>query len=296
VYSLAVLRVWGERFSVHVGWNLELLENDPRATARLRLFRGDGVDAPPRKPGGLLITSDVPIIYHTDADMVLGALRRHVPEVMEQPIDAKVVYVWLMLDENGRMERTSVSSEPPSGDRGTYAAALLEPFPGESLSSFESVGSIFIPAGYGPNQISVKWLQRRANVQPDAENGVYQFDAQRLLPPRTTLESAAKKNYPAYARVGLTELEDIPVREGNAPFEPAPEECIVPWFIANEDAQVLADWLGPMLQNSLIARQMMQKRYPDLRFKSVRIGAIRTENGSWPPVVWATLESSSPQP
>lgn len=296
VVPLAVLRVWSERFAVDVGWNLGSLEGDPRASARLMLFRADGIDTPPGEPGRLLITSDVPVAYDSDGEMVLSALRRHVPVVMERPMDAKVVRVWLMLDENGRMERTSVSLEPPTGDRGTYAAALLEPFPGENLSGFESVGSIFIPAGYGPNTITVWWLQRRADVTPDGENGIYQFDAQRLLPPRATLEYAVKERYPEYARVGLTQMGSIPFREGNVPFEPTPDESIVPWFMANEDATVLESWLGPMLQNPLIARQMIQKRYPHLRLTSVRIGHIRTENGSRPPVVWATLERSLPPP
>jgi hypothetical protein len=296
VFPLAVIRVWSERFAVDVGWSLGGLEGDARASARLNLFRSDGIDTPPRRPGMLLITSDVPVAHHTDADMVLSALRRHVPAVMESPMDAKVVRVWVMLDENGRMERTAVSLEPRTDAHRTYAAALLEPFPAERLSSFESVGSIFIPPGYGPNTISVWWLQRRADVKPDAENGVYQFDAQRLLPPRSTREEVVKERYPEYARVGLTEMRDIPVREGNAPFEPTPEECVVPWFIANPEGTVQESWLGPILQNPLIARQMIQERYPSLRFTSVRIGDIRTDNGSWPPVVWAILEPSSPLP
>jgi hypothetical protein len=86
-------------------------------------------------------------------------------------------------------------------------------------------------------------------------------------------------------------MGDIPIREVNAPFEPTADECIVPWFIANEDATVLESWLGPVLQNPLIARQMIEKRHPNLRFTSVRIGDIRTENGSWPSVVWATIEA-----
>jgi hypothetical protein len=227
--------------------------------------------------------------------MVLTALRRHVPTVMARPLDAKVVRVWLMLDENGRLERTAVSLEPRTGAHGSYASALLEPFPGESMSRFESVGSISIPPGYGPNTIEVWWLQRCADVTPDAENGVYQFNAQRLLPPSSTLEDAVKERYPEYARAGLTEMRNMPVREGNAPFEPRPDECIVPWFIANWEGTVMESWLGPILQNPLIAKQMLQERHPDLRFTSVRIGDIRTVNGSWPPIVWATLRPLSPR-
>jgi hypothetical protein len=133
-------------------------------------------------------------------------------------------------------------------------------------------------------------------VEPDVQNGIYQFDAQRLLPPRATLEDAVKERYPEYARVGLTRMENIPIRESNVPFEPTPDECFVPWFIADEEATVLESWLGPVLQNPLIATQMVQKRYPNLRFSSVRIGAIRTQNGSWPDIVWATLERSSQPP
>src|SRR6266568_7178614 len=43
VVSLAVLLLWSERFAVHVGWNIGRLEGDPRASARLNLFRSDGV-------------------------------------------------------------------------------------------------------------------------------------------------------------------------------------------------------------------------------------------------------------
>ncbi len=42
VVSLAVLRLWAERFAVHVGWNVTPLKGDPRAAARLNLFRSDG--------------------------------------------------------------------------------------------------------------------------------------------------------------------------------------------------------------------------------------------------------------
>lgn len=42
VVSLAVLRVWSERFAVQVGWNIGPLQGDARAAARLNLFRSDG--------------------------------------------------------------------------------------------------------------------------------------------------------------------------------------------------------------------------------------------------------------
>lgn len=45
VVSLAVLRVWSERFAVQTGWNIGPLEGDSRASARMNLFRGDGHDS-----------------------------------------------------------------------------------------------------------------------------------------------------------------------------------------------------------------------------------------------------------
>jgi hypothetical protein len=185
IISLAVLRIWCERFAVDVGWNIVSLDGDPRASARLNLFRSDGVDTHggPDRDGSIAITSDVPIAYHADADMVLGALRRHVPTLLDMPPGLKRVTVWLMLDENGRVEKTAVSLEPPARGRRTMGEVLLEPFPGESLRRFERAGPAMIPAGFvGPNAISVWWLQRRADVKPDPEHGVYQFDSLRLSP------------------------------------------------------------------------------------------------------------------
>jgi len=43
VVSLVVLLLWSERFAVHVGANIGPLEGNPRASARLNLFRSDGV-------------------------------------------------------------------------------------------------------------------------------------------------------------------------------------------------------------------------------------------------------------
>lgn len=43
VIPLATLRVWSERFGVQVRWNLDRLESDARASARLILVRSDGV-------------------------------------------------------------------------------------------------------------------------------------------------------------------------------------------------------------------------------------------------------------
>src|SRR6185369_15913673 len=45
VFSFAAMRLWTRRFAVHVGWNVMPLENDPRADARLMLFRSDGAQA-----------------------------------------------------------------------------------------------------------------------------------------------------------------------------------------------------------------------------------------------------------
>lgn len=42
IFSLKVVRVWAERFAVHVGWSLGSLENDPRASARMMLIGSDG--------------------------------------------------------------------------------------------------------------------------------------------------------------------------------------------------------------------------------------------------------------
>jgi hypothetical protein len=43
VVSLAVLLLWTERFAVQVGWSIGPLEGDGRASARLNLYRSDGV-------------------------------------------------------------------------------------------------------------------------------------------------------------------------------------------------------------------------------------------------------------
>ena len=42
VFSLKAVRLWAERFGVHVGWNLGTLKDDPRASARMVLFASDG--------------------------------------------------------------------------------------------------------------------------------------------------------------------------------------------------------------------------------------------------------------
>jgi hypothetical protein len=41
-FSFAGTRLWTQQFGVQVGWNMISLENDPRAQARLILFRSDG--------------------------------------------------------------------------------------------------------------------------------------------------------------------------------------------------------------------------------------------------------------
>ena len=297
VVSLAVVRRCFERFVVHVGWSISPLEGDQRATAQLNLFRSDGANSGlgRENDSSVAITSDVPIVYHADGDMVLAALRRHVPTLVDIPPETRVD-VWLVVDEDGRVEKTAVSTKSRPRGRRTMGQVLLEPFPGENLRKFESAGPVFIPAGHiGPNKITVWWLQRRADVKPDAERGIYQFDSVRLLP-RSIVEDVVKQRYPTYARVGLIEMQEIPHRPGNAPFDPTPEECIVPWFIANDDGTVLETWLGPYLQHSLIARQMIQARHVNLRFASVRIGQIRAENGTRPPIVWAIVDPSSPLP
>jgi hypothetical protein len=45
VVSLAAVRVWSERFAVHVGWSVSPLEDDARAAARLNLYRSDGANS-----------------------------------------------------------------------------------------------------------------------------------------------------------------------------------------------------------------------------------------------------------
>ena len=45
VFSLTALRTWSERFAVDVGWSVGPLDDDPRASARLNLFRSDGANS-----------------------------------------------------------------------------------------------------------------------------------------------------------------------------------------------------------------------------------------------------------
>ena len=49
IVSLAVLQLYIERFLVHVGWSIGSLQGDPRASARLNLYRSDGVGHEHRK-------------------------------------------------------------------------------------------------------------------------------------------------------------------------------------------------------------------------------------------------------
>ena len=42
VFGLETVRIWAERFAVHVGWSMGPLLNDRLASARLHLIRGDG--------------------------------------------------------------------------------------------------------------------------------------------------------------------------------------------------------------------------------------------------------------
>jgi len=42
VFSLKAVRLWAERFAVHVGWNVGTLKDDPRASARMVLYASDG--------------------------------------------------------------------------------------------------------------------------------------------------------------------------------------------------------------------------------------------------------------
>ena len=42
VFSLKAVRLWAERFAVHVGWSVGTLNDDPRASARIMLYSSDG--------------------------------------------------------------------------------------------------------------------------------------------------------------------------------------------------------------------------------------------------------------
>jgi Asp-tRNA(Asn)/Glu-tRNA(Gln) amidotransferase A subunit family amidase len=42
VFALKAVRVWAERFAVHVGWSIGSLKDDPRASARMMLYGSDG--------------------------------------------------------------------------------------------------------------------------------------------------------------------------------------------------------------------------------------------------------------
>jgi hypothetical protein len=55
VFSLKAVRLWAERFAVHVGWTVGTLKDDPRASARMMLYASDGRNSygerrPPRPP------------------------------------------------------------------------------------------------------------------------------------------------------------------------------------------------------------------------------------------------------
>jgi hypothetical protein len=52
IYRLAAVRVWLQRFLITVGWNMPQLKNDARATARLVLFRHDGMMSTGKRFGG----------------------------------------------------------------------------------------------------------------------------------------------------------------------------------------------------------------------------------------------------
>jgi hypothetical protein len=42
IFSLKAVRLWAERFAVHVGWSVGTLKGDPRASARMMLYASDG--------------------------------------------------------------------------------------------------------------------------------------------------------------------------------------------------------------------------------------------------------------
>ena len=297
IITLEGLRAWTERFSIGISWNIAPLAGDPRAAARICLSQADGVTAPPSPPGRLRIAGDIPLAHYTDAEMVLAALRRHLPEVMHERMDTEKVYVWLILNADGEVERTAVSTlAPTGGPTSIFEVALLEPFSGEALQGFQLAGSIQVPREYAANVVGVKWLQRRADVVPEPENGRYQFDAGRLVPPVSALQPIVEALYPRYVQVGLTEWHGGQISADGKMPEVDPSEAIMPWLIADEDGRVLESELGPVLpalQTTFHARKWIETRHPDFRFKSIRVGGIRKAGGGQAPVVWATLEPSS---
>jgi hypothetical protein len=255
------------------------MEPRPTAPKPARVAEGERV-ANPEAGHGWLVGPGMPLAYHTNDDMILAALTRHAPSVLTQDMKVEAVHVWLLLDRQGRVEKTRISTTQPTGGTGTMTGALLEPFPGEKMSSFERVGATGYKAGLiGPNAVRVWWLERNAEVTPHPALGIYEFDAQRAVPSRAIVEAAVQKYFPDFAKVGLT--EETPVGQ--------PARGAIPWFIVDAGGEIVWSWMDTPVWNGILARKRIEEKFPRMRFSSVQSAAVRTARGSQPPVVWATL-------
>lgn len=254
---------------------------EPRPTSPKPAGEAEGERAAhaPERPG-LYVNDGMPLVYDTNQDLVLDALRRHVPSVLTRKAEGGQVHVWLLLGNDGRVERSVVSTTPPTGGSGPMSLALLKPFPGEEMSSFEAVGATgYLPGEAGLDTVHVWWLERNADVKPDPARGIYEFNSTTVLPPRAVLEEAVQERYPEYAKHGIG--VETPV--GEAP------RGRMPWFIVNDDGKIVRSWMAPPVWNGMMARAKLAEEYSDARFSSVQLGEVRTPGGMRPRVVWATL-------
>jgi hypothetical protein len=254
---------------------------EPRPTSPKPAGEAEGERAAdPIPPHHWLVDQGIPVVYETNQDMVLEALRRSVPNVLMRKMDAERVWVWLLLGSDGTVERTAISTREPTGGSGLMSAALLEPFPRETMSSFKAVGATGYRAGdIGPNAVDVLWLERNADVKPDPARGIYEFNSNTVLPPRAVLEEAVRERYPEYAKRGIG--VETPVGE-----EPRGK---MPWFIVDGTGRIVRNWMATPVRNGMMARARLAQEYPTTRFNSVQLGEIRTDRGTRPRIVWATL-------
>jgi hypothetical protein len=254
---------------------------EPRPTSPKPAGEAEGERAAnPAQLRGWAVDPALPRAYHTNDDMVLAALRRHAPSVLTQDMNVEEVHVWILLDRAGRVENTSISTRKPTDGTGWMSGALLEPFPGEKMSSFERVGVTGYDAGLvGPNAVRVWWLERNADITPDPSRGIYEFDALNAIPSRAVVEAAVQKYYPDFASVGLT--EETPVGQ--------PARGAIPWFIVDARGEVVRSWMEAPVWNAMVARKRLEDEFPEMRFSSVQRPGVRTARGTQPPVVWATL-------
>jgi beta-lactamase regulating signal transducer with metallopeptidase domain len=253
---------------------------EPRPTAPKPAGEAEGARAAhaPERPG-LYVNDGMPLVYDTNQDLVLDALKQHVPSVLTRKTEGRHVHVWLLLGNDGRVERSVVSTTSPTGGSGPMSLALLKPFPDEMMSSFEAVGTTaYLSGEAGPDTVRVWWLERNADVKPDPARGIYEFNSTTVLPPRAVLEAAVQERYPEYAKHGIG--VETPVGE-------APRGR--PWFIVDADGRIVRSWMAPPVWNGMMAREKLAQEYPTTRFSSVQRGEVRTPGGMRPPVVWATL-------